>query len=130
MKCLERCFKKKEDDSVRDSPVKNENVSYLALIKPPPGKRRSLFNKEMVRKTQNTKSEKSEMKPLYNLKDKFYCFVFCNGTKCKHENYLRKSTSSDIEGLNCDQITTDLFASQRPSTILINQYNLVNEFKK
>jgi hypothetical protein len=70
----------------------------------------------------------SSMKPLYELKDKFRC-LFCGRGACKHENW-RNNPNTPIIGLNCDQITDDLFASQRPSTILIHEYNLVKKFKE
>jgi hypothetical protein len=61
-------------------------------------------------------------------KDRFKC-LFCGGEKCKHENYLRNKNYAII-GLNSDFITDDIIASQRPSTILINKFDLVNVFKQ
>jgi hypothetical protein len=60
-------------------------------------------------------------------KDKIKC-IFCGGANCKHENYL-KHKNSVVKGLHSDYITDYIIASQRPSTILIEKYNLVQAFK-
>jgi PP-loop superfamily ATP-utilizing enzyme len=80
------------------------------------------------RKVERNTISASSMKPLYELKDKFRC-LFCGRAACKHENW-RSNPNTAIEGLNCDQITEDLFASQRPSTVLIQEYNLIKKFKE
>jgi len=51
------------------------------------------------------------------------------GVKCKHENWIYNKKTA-IRGLNVDIVAPGIFASQRPSTVLINQYNLVEAFKK
>lgn len=61
------------------------------------------------------------------LKDQLRC-CFCGGLKCKHENFLNHP-SPYIIGLNSDLITSDLIASQRPSTVLLHKYNIINQFK-
>ena len=76
--------------------------------------------------TQNEKNKKTKI--IYDLKDKLRCF-FCNGAKCKHENYLNNKSNNAIKGLNSNFITDDVIASQRPSEILITKFNLVQKFK-
>ena len=76
----------------------------------------------------STNRSKSTSKPLYTLKDTFMC-LFCGGKKCKHENY-KNHPNPAINGLNCDQIDENIFASQRPSNILIEQFDLITQFKK
>jgi hypothetical protein len=78
-------------------------------------------------KEKNSVSQ-SSLKPLYDLKDKFRC-LFCGRANCRHENW-KYNPNTVIMGLNCDQITDDLFASQRPSTVLIQEYNLIKKFKE
>ena len=65
-------------------------------------------------------------KTLYELKDTFRC-LFCGGIKCPCENY-KLNPKSAIEGLNCDIINNEIYASQRPSNVLIEKYNLVKKF--
>lgn len=77
---------------------------------------------------QNKISTSPTSKPLYELKDKFRCF-FCGGAKCKHEDWT-KNPKTVMTGMNCDQINSELFASQRPSTILIKEHNLIKQFKE
>ena len=67
-----------------------------------------------------------EKKSLYDLKDKFRC-LFCGGTKCPYEDY-KNNPKTPIKGLNCDIIDNEIYASQRPSNILIEEYNLVKKF--
>ncbi len=67
-------------------------------------------------------------KPLYSLKDQFRC-LFCGSDGCKHEDWTRNKKTV-IVGLNCDRINPELFASQRPSTVLIEKYNIIKQFKE
>ena len=65
---------------------------------------------------------------LYNIKNSKLC-VFCGGEKCKYEDSsLYKNCS--IKGLKSDLFYDCIYASQRPSTILIKKYDLINVFKK
>ena len=83
-------------------------------------------------KIQKKNSEKglSHNHKIYGLKDKLRCF-FCGGKECKHENYLNNINNNNaIIGLNSNYITDDIIASQRPSEVLINKYNLVKLFKE
>jgi hypothetical protein len=67
---------------------------------------------------------------IFGLKDKLRCF-FCGGVNCKHENYLNNIENNNaITGLNSNYITDDVIASQRPSEVLINKYNLIKTFKE
>lgn len=60
---------------------------------------------------------------------KFIC-RFCGGKSCKHENWRKnKRNPPELEGLNCDWITPNLLATQRPSSRLIKQYDLLEKFK-
>lgn len=55
--------------------------------------------------------------------------MFCGGEQCRHENW-RNHKNPAIIGLHSDEITPDIFASQRPSTCLMKQYNLIQKFKE
>ena len=78
--------------------------------------------------TQHNLNNKHIPKKLYSSKSVLIC-IFCGGEKCMHENYLENPTHNAIVGLNSDQIDENLFASQRPSNILIEQFNLIEQFK-
>jgi hypothetical protein len=54
--------------------------------------------------------------------------LFCAGSSCKSENWLNHKDPA-IKGLNSDYITSNLFASQRPSNRLIIEYNIIKQFK-
>ena len=84
-------------------------------------------NTKMI--TQHNLNNKHIPKKLYKSKSIFIC-LFCGRDKCYHENYLEHPTHNAIKGLNSDQIDENLFASQRPSNILIEKFNLIEEFKK
>ena len=97
----------------------------------------SMSKGKLIRKTRtsklNTKNyfTKDNSQFLFsNLKDKFICF-FCGGKNCKYENYLtNKNKPNAIKGLNSNFITENVIAGQRPSDILIQEYNLLEQFKK
>jgi hypothetical protein len=61
-------------------------------------------------------------------KDKLHCY-FCGGEKCKHENWKNHEYPA-IRGLHSDYITEEVIASQRPSSVLVRDYNLINVFKE
>lgn len=69
-----------------------------------------------------------DIKQSFLLKDRFIC-LFCGGSRCKNEDWTCHS-SSPIKGLNCDLIDDIIFASQRPSTVLLSQYKLLDQFKQ
>ena len=54
--------------------------------------------------------------------------LFCRGTECASENYT-KEKSSIIKGLISEIFYDCIIVSQRPSTSLIKQYNLIKSFK-
>ena len=93
------------------SPKKPENVGNSPC-----------FSKNSPIRKRITETPKS----LYELKDTFRC-LFCGGTKCPCEDY-KTNPKSAIEGLNCDIIKNEIYASQRPSNVLIEKYNLVKKF--
>ena len=71
-------------------------------------------------------SKIKEKKSLYELKDTFRC-LFCGGTKCPCEDYTT-NPKTPIKGLNCDIIDNEIYASQRPSNTLIEEFNLIKKF--
>ena len=93
--------------------VNNENSSNL---------NQKRLNLQLKQKNSQTPKYES----LYDLKDTFRC-LFCGGTKCPCEDY-KKNPKNAIEGLNCDIINNEIYASQRPSNTLIEKYNLVKKF--
>jgi hypothetical protein len=83
-----------------------------------------------VSKSTNRDISKSKPPQHWQKKGRLLCF-FCGGDSCKHENYLKNpNLNNAITGLHSDFITDDIIASQRPSTVLINKFNLVKTFKE
>jgi hypothetical protein len=121
MSCCVKLFGKKVNVVSSTPNVKSH------LHKSPTSKRRSISKNDNRLVERNTTSA-NKLKPLYDLKDKFRC-LFCGRAACKHENW-KNHPKTVIIGLNCDQITEDLFAAQRPSTVLIHEYNLIKKFKE
>ena len=80
----------------------------------------------------NTNLEKNgniiSNEPLFSLKETLIC-TFCGGKNCKHENFLNHKNPA-IQGLNCDKIDDNIYASQRPSNSLIKNYDLITKFKE
>ena len=75
-------------------------------------------------------SKKKKNYIFTNLKDKLVCF-FCSGKNCKYENYLtNKHLPNAIKGLNSNFITENVIVGQRPCDILIQEFNLIEQFKK
>ena len=65
---------------------------------------------------------------IFNIKNSNIC-VFCGGENCKYEDpSLYKNNA--IRGLISDLFYDCIYASQRPSTVLIKRYDLINSFKK
>jgi len=64
----------------------------------------------------------------FKQKDTFIC-KFCGGKTCKHENYLSYPNSA-IKGLNSDWITNNILATQRPSSRIIKQFDIIKQFKE
>lgn len=57
------------------------------------------------------------------------CKLLCGGVECKHENW-KLNENNYLEGLNSSMIDAEIIASQRPSTVLIEEYKLVQVFKE
>jgi protein tyrosine phosphatase domain-containing protein 1 len=87
--------------------------------------RNSTFNMQRQKIAVNLEDKDNH---TYQPKDQFRC-LFCGGLTCKHENW-RNNPKTAINGLNCDLIEDFIFASQRPSTVLIKEYNLIDSFKE
>ena len=89
-----------------------------------------ILKKPTKSSTEKNKKNKKKTDFIHEFKDKIRCF-FCGGKNCKYENYLNNIKNNNaIIGLNSNYITDNIIASQRPSEILINKYNLVEQFKQ
>ena len=87
----------------------------------------SKINKSNVSKS--IKKSESSHHIYSNLKDKLKC-LFC-GKDCKLENYLYNTNKPNaIKGLNSNFITETIIIGQRPSDKLIQDFNLIEQFKK
>ena len=79
----------------------------------------------------NTNFEKNgniiSNEPLFSLKETLIC-TFCGGKNCKHENFKNHNNPA-IQGLNCDKIDDNIYASQRPSNSLIILIYFFSKFK-
>ena len=65
---------------------------------------------------------------LFQIKMPYIC-LFCGGESCKWENPSIRNNSA-IRGLLADLFFDCVYASQRPSTCLIKDYNLLEIFKQ
>jgi protein tyrosine phosphatase len=73
------------------------------------------------------KQSKSVMRRNWETRNKFRC-MFCGGKSCKHENWtLHKNPA--IIGLNSDWITDNILATQRLSSRIIKEHNIIGQFK-
>ena len=86
-------------------------------------------NNQISKKKTNNSSNNNNSEPLYSKKNRLMC-MFCGGKECNHENYLTHKGQVAIEGLNSDQIDENIFASQRPSNILIDKFDLITKFNE
>ena len=77
---------------------------------------------------QHNQSNSSHIRGLYELKDQFRC-LFCGGKNCPHEDYTKHKNPAII-GLHSDLIDNSVYASQRPSNVLIKRYKLISQFKE
>lgn len=83
------------------------------------------------------KNDTSSPKDIFNLKQKNDLFSFqssnpcyaCGEENCKDEDFSLNKNSA-IKGLNSDLFFDCIYASQRPSTALIQKYDLIHAFKK
>ena len=64
---------------------------------------------------------------IFDMKNPYIC-IFCGGESCKYEN-PSKDIKSDIDGLIANLYFNCVYASQRPCSILIKKYNLIEIFK-
>lgn len=59
---------------------------------------------------------------------------FCGGKNCEYEDYTKwkskKNTHIAIEGLFSNWITDHIIATQRPSSRLIKEHNIIQQFKE
>lgn len=53
----------------------------------------------------------------------------CGGAACRHEDWRRQRTPAAIKGLHSSWVTKDIIASQRPSSRLIREHEVVRQFK-
>lgn len=74
-----------------------------------------------VRRQANVKPRK------WKNRNKFRC-VFCGGAECKVENW-KLHPNPAIQGLNSDWITPEILATQRPSTRLLQEFKILEQFK-
>lgn len=62
-----------------------------------------------------------------------HCF-FCGGSNCKYEKYEvwkdSPHTHIGIEGLFSNWITDDILATARPSSKVISEYKIIEQFKR
>lgn len=49
---------------------------------------------------------------------------------CRHEDYRRQGGKGAINGLHSDWVTDDVLAMARPSDRLLQEYDIVGQFKK
>ena len=64
----------------------------------------------------------------WETRNKFRC-LFCGGSKCNHEDWT-KHPSPAIQGLNSDWITESILATQRLSSRLIEEFQVLEKFKE
>jgi len=79
------------------------------------------------RKEHSTPNKKVHFRPFTRVTP-LIC-AFCGGKSCKHENWLTHPTSA-IKGLNSDWITDNILATQRPSSRIIAEYKIIEQFKE
>ena len=85
-------------------------------------------NEEIKLRNRSTKNKKISNNnfPLDHI---LLCQSLCK-KNCRLENYKYRKIPTPIEGLNCDQIDDYLFASQRLTNRVINEFNLINKLKE
>ena len=82
------------------------------------------FYKSEITELEKYKTENS----IFEMKNPYIC-IFCGGESCKweHPNFRKNSA---IQGILSDLYFDCVYASQRPNTCLIKEYNLIEVFKK
>ncbi len=60
--------------------------------------------------------------------------IFCGGKGCKYENYSywlsQNNTHSAIRGLFSNWVTDDILATARPSSRIIEEFDIIKQFQK
>ena len=121
------CTSKEQNQILISNYSFSQNSSKDNTTNYKPGKHRSLSALHL--KFIEEKSIHCETnKNIYPNKSPFIC-LFCNGKKCKSENYLTHPNPA-IPGLNSDLYNNCIYASQRPSNVLIKKFNLISFFKE
>mmetsp|Transcript_30956 Transcript_30956/g.30605 ORF Transcript_30956/g.30605 Transcript_30956/m.30605 type:complete len:342 (+) Transcript_30956:2-1027(+) len=64
----------------------------------------------------------------FDMRNKFFCLV-CGGSSCRNENWLIHPNPA-LKGLNSSWVTENIIASQRLTTRIIKEFNLLEEFQK
>ncbi|XP_067133016.1 protein tyrosine phosphatase domain-containing protein 1-like [Centruroides vittatus] len=66
-----------------------------------------------------------------NAPSEFQCSVFCGGKKCKYESPKNWSHEDmTINGIYSHWVTDDILAMARPSTEVIEKYNVIQQFQE
>ena len=55
---------------------------------------------------------------------------FCGGRACRHEDWQKQKQKSALKGLHSTWICDQIVASQRPSSRLIKEHGIVQQFQK
>jgi hypothetical protein len=55
---------------------------------------------------------------------------FCGGKSCKREDFTKQPDTPAIHGLHSTWVSANVLGMQRPSSRLIKQYNIIDQFKK
>ncbi|ESO03641.1 hypothetical protein HELRODRAFT_146072, partial [Helobdella robusta] len=58
------------------------------------------------------------------------CQMFCGGKNCKYDCADRWQDQQAIEGIYSTWITPNILAMTRPSTAMIEKYDIILQFKK
>ena len=85
------------------------------------------FYKTDIAELEKYKKDKKD-NSIFEMKNQYICF-FCGGESCKWENPNFRKNSA-IQGLLSDLYFDCVYASQRPNTCLIKEYNLIKVFKE
>ena len=85
--------------------------------------------KEEIKLRNRSTKNKKVKNENFTLGNILLCLSICS-KQCKIENYKMRKIPPSIEGLNCDQIDDFLFASQRLTNKVINNFDLLNKLKE
>ena len=92
---------------------------------------KNIINPKFMQPSNDVGIKYQSSKSIQNvIGDKLKCF-FCGGFKCKYEDYtLNENQPNAIKGLHSNYIIEDsIITSQRLSSVLITNFNLISEFK-